>query len=58
MTLLWRSRPAAVHLIIRKRKTSALDSLIIGSTAVVQSYGRLFEAPVAASAGCAGDGQH
>jgi hypothetical protein len=40
-------RPSLVHLIVlAKRKTSALDSLIIGlSRAVVQSYGRLLDKP-------------
>jgi len=39
--------PSLVHLIVlAKRKTSALDSLIVGlSRAVVQSYGRLFDKP-------------
>jgi hypothetical protein len=39
--------PLLVHLIVlAKRKTSALDSLIVGlSRAVVQSYGRLFDKP-------------
>jgi hypothetical protein len=39
--------PSLVHLIVlAKRKTSALDSLIVGlSRAVVQSYGRLLEKP-------------
>jgi hypothetical protein len=39
--------PSLIHLIIlANRKTSALDSLIVGlSRAVVQSYGRLFDKP-------------
>ncbi len=39
--------PSLVHLIVlANRKTSALDSLIVGlSRAVVQSYGRLFDKP-------------
>jgi hypothetical protein len=39
--------PSLVHLIVlANRKTSALDSLIVGlSRAVLQSYGRLFDKP-------------
>jgi hypothetical protein len=39
--------PTLIHLIVHaRRKTSALESLIVGlSRAVVQSYGRLFDRP-------------